>query len=323
MTAMDVEIQDLRVLRAVADTGSLAGAARALGLSQAGVSRRVQRVERATGLAVLYRDHRGALLTATGRLLLDCADELLPVVDRLLAAGTQGGPPGPPTERLRIGAVPHPALPLVAARARALLPSAAVEVRAGECGTVDCGTGGCGTGDCGSALPDLFRLHRLDLVVFRHFPHLDGPLPEALGTAVLAEESLLVRTAADHRPAERASVSLLDLDGRTCLLPAGRRHAALHHRFMTAVRRRGVHVEVRWAADEAEAAALACATGGVLPAYPLPAPAAGMVCLPLDDTAVRHRLLLAWRPGDRAAAWAHRLAEEVRESYAGGGAGGI
>ncbi|WP_101256072.1 LysR family transcriptional regulator [Streptomyces barkulensis] len=313
MTAVDVEIQDLRVLRAVADTGSLAGAARALGLSQAGVSRRIQRAERATGLVVLRRDHRGALLTAAGRLLLDCADELLPVVDRLLAAGAHGDPPGPAAERLRIGAVPHPALPLVTARARALLPSAAVEVRTVDCGAVD----------CGAALPDLFRLHRLDLVVFRHFPQLDGPLPDTLGTAVLAEESLLVRTAADHRPAERASVSLFDIDGRTCLLPAGRRHAALHHRFMTAVRRRGVHVEVRWAADEAEAAALACATGGVLPAYPLPAPAAGMVCLPLDDDAVRHRLLLAWRPGDRAAAWAHRLAGAVRESYTGGGAGGI
>ncbi|MEX2970538.1 LysR family transcriptional regulator [Streptomyces sp. C184] len=51
---MDIEISDLRLLR-VAETGSLAGAARELGTHQGNLGRRLQRIERTTGLIVRAR----------------------------------------------------------------------------------------------------------------------------------------------------------------------------------------------------------------------------------------------------------------------------
>ncbi|MCP9958527.1 LysR family transcriptional regulator [Streptomyces sudanensis] len=318
---MNVEVQDLRVLRAVADTGSLAGAARALGVSQAGVTRRIQHLERATGLVVLRRDHQGARLTAAGRLLLLCADELLPKIDRLLAAGRHEDPAataGPPTERLRIGTVPTPVLPLVAAHARALLPRSVVE----PCTLLDAYREPAAdprTAAFGAALPDLFRTHRLDLAVVRHSSVLDGPLPGPLESAVLAEEDMLIGTATDHRLAGRSSLSLADLTGELCLLVGGRRHADLRRHFTAAVRHAGVDVELRQTSDEAEAAALVCGVRGVLPAYPFPAPAVGVAYTPLSDAGTRHRLLLVWPSDGGAAAWAPGLAEAVREAYRSGG----
>ncbi|MFD3357752.1 LysR family transcriptional regulator [Streptomyces fradiae] len=310
--AVNVEVQDLRVLRAVADTGSLAGAARALGVSQAAVTRRVQHLERAAGCAVLRRDHRGARLTSAGRLLLRCADDLLPRVDRLLAVGGRG--PAGPSERLRVGAAPTPVLPLLAAHA----------VEAGDdlelCPLPDlCGEPAAGgrAADPGAALPGLFRLHRLDLAVVRHSA-LDGPLPDALAYGVLAEEDLLIGVAAGHRLAGRSSLVLRDLDGEVCILVGDRRHAGLRRHFTAAVRGSGGHVEVRWAGDETEAAALACAERGALPAYPHPAPVPGMVYVPLADAGTRHRLLLVWPPRGRAAGRAPGLADRVREAYRGG-----
>ncbi|MCP9944216.1 LysR family transcriptional regulator [Streptomyces somaliensis] len=311
---MDVEVQDLRVLRAVADTGSLAGAARALGVSQAGVTRRIQHLERVTALVVLRRDHQGARLTAAGRLLLLCADELLPKIDRLLATGRREDPADPSEERLRIGTVPTPVLPLVTAHARALLPRAAVELCTilGTCRTP---AGDAQTADSGTDLLGFFRAHSLDLAVVRHSPVLDGPVPEFFEAAVLAEEDMLIGTAADHRLAGRPSIALSDLDGELCLLVGGRRHADLRRHFTAATRHADVRVELRWASDEAEAAALACAVRGALPAYPLPAPTAGVVYAPLSDASTRHRLLLVWLPGSPAAAWAPGLADTVREAY--------
>ncbi|GAA4687671.1 LysR family transcriptional regulator [Streptomyces chumphonensis] len=313
---MKVEVQDLRVLRAVADSGSLAGAARALGVHQAAVTRRVQHLERATGLVVLHRDHRGAYLTGAGRLLLRCADELLPRIDRLLAAGSPGGTPGPTAERLRIGAVPSSALPLVTARAQALFPSAVIELRT-VTGAYREPSDDTRPDDCGAALLSLFRLQRLDLAVVRHSAVLGGPLPDPLDHAVLAEENLLVGTGEGHRLARRPSLALADLEGERCLLAGGRRHAVLRRHFTAAVRRAEVGVGLHWAPDEAEAAAVACAVRGVLPAYPFPAPAAGVVYVPLSDAVTRHELLLVWSSDGPAAAWAPRLADTVRAAYPG------
>ncbi|WP_078897548.1 LysR family transcriptional regulator [Streptomyces rimosus] len=311
---MNIEIQDLRVLRAVAESGSLAGAARSLGVNQAGVTRRIQHLERVTELVVLHRDHQGARLTAAGRLLLRWADDLLPKVDRLLTACGREGIPGPSAERLRIGAVPTPALPLITSLLRAHLPSTAIEprtvgdtLREAACEAPAAGHG--------TALPDLFRSHCLDLAVVRHCVALDAPLPALFGSAVLAEENLLIGTVAGHRLAGRPSLLLGDLDGETCLLVGGRRHADLRRHFTAAVRHAGVRVWLRWASDEAEAAALACALPGVLPAYPLPAPKAGMIYTPLTDDRTRHRLLLVWEADGPAADWAPGLADLVRETY--------
>ncbi|NIZ11631.1 LysR family transcriptional regulator [Pseudooceanicola sp. HF7] len=69
----------LQVFVAVAETGSLSAAARALGLSQPTLGRQVKKLETALGAELFQRQPRGLSLTATGQ-------EILPAASRMRAA---------------------------------------------------------------------------------------------------------------------------------------------------------------------------------------------------------------------------------------------
>jgi len=60
------EIPPLESFLAVADCGNLTAAARRLGLTQPGLSRQMQRLERSLGAALFVRTHAGVRLTAAG-----------------------------------------------------------------------------------------------------------------------------------------------------------------------------------------------------------------------------------------------------------------
>ncbi|MFF3290115.1 LysR family transcriptional regulator [Streptomyces sp. NPDC003023] len=122
---MDLDIQDLRLLRAVARAGSISGAARDLGIDQANVSRRLQRLERITGLPVVVRRRGSVTLTDAGRLLLRGADTLLPLVDRLLATGAERRSHDLPG-RFRLAGASHSATPVVVSHLSRMLPAVSV-----------------------------------------------------------------------------------------------------------------------------------------------------------------------------------------------------
>lgn len=65
----DLDLLDLRVLRAIADTGSVTGAALALGYSQPAVTQRLRRAETTLGQPLVLRAPRGVTLTEAGRRL--------------------------------------------------------------------------------------------------------------------------------------------------------------------------------------------------------------------------------------------------------------
>ncbi|WP_420364407.1 LysR substrate-binding domain-containing protein [Curtobacterium sp. L3-7] len=69
----DLDPQLLRALRAVADAGSITGAAATLGYSQPAVSQLLQRAEQRLGHALLLRGARGVTLTEAGQVLADHA----------------------------------------------------------------------------------------------------------------------------------------------------------------------------------------------------------------------------------------------------------
>ncbi|WP_213457060.1 LysR family transcriptional regulator [Rhizomonospora bruguierae] len=63
---MDLELRHLRAFVAVVDAGTFTGAAGALGVSQAAVSRAVVALEAALGARLLHRSTRHVRLTGTG-----------------------------------------------------------------------------------------------------------------------------------------------------------------------------------------------------------------------------------------------------------------
>ena len=97
MTSAALDVGRMRLLREVALRGTIAGAARELGLTPSAVSQQLAVLEREAGTALVDRSPRGVSLTGAGHALAARAGEVLDVLsaaradlDRL--AGTPGGP---------------------------------------------------------------------------------------------------------------------------------------------------------------------------------------------------------------------------------------
>lgn len=76
-TSAHLDLTRLRVLAAVARTGSVTAAARELHYAQPSVSHHLARLEAEAGIELLRRSGRGVRLTEAGRLLADRAEEIL------------------------------------------------------------------------------------------------------------------------------------------------------------------------------------------------------------------------------------------------------
>lgn len=83
---MDITLQQLRMLREVANRSTIAAAAASLGFTPSAVSQQLAGLERATGVAVLERVGRNVRLTDAGRELVRHADELLAGIEQAQAA---------------------------------------------------------------------------------------------------------------------------------------------------------------------------------------------------------------------------------------------
>ncbi|MET9266675.1 LysR family transcriptional regulator [Amycolatopsis sp. NPDC004079] len=81
---------DLHLLRVVDECGSLNRAAPVLLITQPALTRRILRLERRLGLRLLLRGHRGTVLTATARRLLDGASEAETRFEAMLASIHRG-----------------------------------------------------------------------------------------------------------------------------------------------------------------------------------------------------------------------------------------
>ncbi|RNH93452.1 LysR family transcriptional regulator [Micromonospora aurantiaca (nom. illeg.)] len=96
---MDLEIRHLRVVCAIADTGSISKAASRLGISQPSVTTLLQRVERMVGHQIFQRGRGGARSTTFGEQFLQRARLLVAEMDAL--GGEIAGPAG----TIRFGSV--------------------------------------------------------------------------------------------------------------------------------------------------------------------------------------------------------------------------
>lgn len=91
---MEMASLDLALLRSVARTGSVGGAALRVGRTQSAVSMQMRRLETALGQPILHRTGAGVGLTATGERLLAHAEKILAAHDEAMAdlsgAGLRG-----------------------------------------------------------------------------------------------------------------------------------------------------------------------------------------------------------------------------------------
>ncbi len=98
------DARELRVVKAVADAGSITGAAAELGYSQPAVSQQLKRLEQRLGIAIVERVGRGVRLTDAGRILARHAPAVTTALDA--AAGELAELRGLRAARVRLMAFP-------------------------------------------------------------------------------------------------------------------------------------------------------------------------------------------------------------------------
>ena len=124
----ELDWDDLRYFLAAARAGSLAGAARAVGLEHSTIGRRLAGLEHALGAAIVLRNPDGIQLTTLGRRLLPLAEQVERAIAEVHALASAE------TARVRL-AVPSGMTQLLApglARLRARHPDVALEILSGS-----------------------------------------------------------------------------------------------------------------------------------------------------------------------------------------------
>lgn len=128
-----IDSTEMRILHALAATGSLTSAAASLGLSQPAVSQRIKRVETRLAVPLIERQGRGIRLTTAGNILAEHARTVVAEIDAALAAiddlrGERGG-------TLRLVAFPSASATIVPAIMRQLgdqAPGVSLQYREAE-----------------------------------------------------------------------------------------------------------------------------------------------------------------------------------------------
>jgi DNA-binding transcriptional LysR family regulator len=192
---MPLDVKRLRVLRELAERGTVAATAEALSFTPSAVSQQLSALEREAGVVLLEREGRRLALTDAGRTLVAHADTLLAQLERAeadLHAGAQEI-----TGTLRVAAFSSFArsvLPDVTA-AMAAHPRLELHVRDAE---------------PQDSLP-LLRLGEVDVVVAQRFPYVPRTFGPAFHVVELFDDPLHLATGPGHHD---APPRFADLAGR-------------------------------------------------------------------------------------------------------------
>ena len=97
-----MELQQLRMFKAIADFGSIAKAAEKLHCVPSNITTRIKHLEGELGEKLLIRQGRGVILSPSGSLFLEYVNKILMLSDESKRAITAGSPPA---GKLSIGAI--------------------------------------------------------------------------------------------------------------------------------------------------------------------------------------------------------------------------
>lgn len=274
-----MDVARLRLLREVALRGSIAGAARELGLTPSAVSQQLAVLEREAGTALVDRSPRGVSLTGAGHALSLRAGEVLDVLaaaradlDRL--AGAPGGP-------VSVAAVASAALTFVSAAASELTavhPGIDLDVTVAEPSQA---LAALSTGD-------------VDLAVVDEYDYVPLALPEAVVARQLCAESLVLVVPSEWAGPGRPALS--DLGAERWVMPPD--DAACGQAVRAACRAAGFEPRVRWTSDDMLVLAAAVAAGhgiAVLPRLSVAAPPIDVEIRQLKAPRLQRRLTVVAR----------------------------
>jgi DNA-binding transcriptional LysR family regulator len=293
---MDLELRHLRIVRAVADAGSVSKAANSLGLAQPALTAQLKRIERALGGALFERDRRGARPTQLGELVLDRARVLLPAARELQEEALRFA--ASPSIRYRVGATNGCVLGGLVDRLAAERPVAThTSLSAYE-------------------LSGMAELGRLDYVLVGACGDTGVP-GGTLEWETVSTDPVFVLLGPDHHLAGEKEVKLAELAGAQWAMTPG--DGCFADCFAMACARAGFTPGTIYETDMSTCAHLAQVGRAVVLCQATHQAPAGLVMVPLVDVPLRWRQFLGRHPAAPDATWvlaqakaAH--AEAVRHS---------
>jgi DNA-binding transcriptional LysR family regulator len=296
---MDLDLRHLRVVCAIAESGSVTKAAAALGLAQPALTAQLQRIERALGGPLFERDRRGARPTAMGELVLARARVLLPAMKGLQDEAARLAVADPATRRYRVGGVNSPILGGLVHRLTQQQPGAEVSTYASWYLT---------------ELAELVLAGRLDYALTGVCGDAAPAVQHGLAWRAIAVDAVFVLLPHAHPLAAHDEVPLAALaDARWVTAPGDGCFADC---FAAECARAGFaprkiyETDVRGCLDLVEAGA------GVALCQATFRPMPGLVTRPIADAPLRWRLLLGWRPDAAVDASAATVLGHARAAYA-------
>ncbi|MET9342884.1 LysR family transcriptional regulator [Nonomuraea sp. NPDC003804] len=296
---MDLEVRHLRVLCAIADTGSISKAAATMGMSQPGIAAQLRRIERMVGGPLFDRSHDGVRPTPRGEWLLTRSRSLLPAFDELQRdAARYASPPGGPL-RIRVGCAPTRLAIYLARSLDGLLPGAEISLRTEA--TLD-------------PLPGLLESERIELATLDDYPGHELVPPRGTRYAVIATEPLFVGLSSRHPLAGAEEVELGDLAQEDWAQPSLLESGPREHMAATCAEH-GFTQRATFAVN-LEVALDLIGEGRCVGLFQATAPARdGIVIRPLRGAPLRFRHLLGWHEKGPLAALAGDLVQTVTKTY--------
>lgn len=189
-----MDVARLRVLRELADRGTVAATAAALSLTPSAVSQQLKILAREAGVELLEPDGRRLRLTDAGRALVLRADDVLAALDR--ATAEMASYTGSPRGQVRVALFPS--------GAALLLPGVLARAAAG--GTVALATD---VDEPAAAVPHL--LADFDIVLTHRDERAPGLVSPRIRIEPLMREPIDLVMSSEHRYAGRPSVGLDEL----------------------------------------------------------------------------------------------------------------
>jgi DNA-binding transcriptional LysR family regulator len=234
-----LDVGRLRLLREVELRGSIAAAARAVGLTSSAVSQQLAVLEREAGTALLDRSSRGVALTGAGELLAARAAQLTELLYAARADLDQLG--GAIAGEVRLATVASAAATMVSSATqtlRAAYPGLTIRVHTAE----------------PAASREQLLAGDVDIAVIDEYDYQPVALPDFLTTIELATEPLIVLapldfwSALESVPTPAGGLALTDLINCDWVMPPD--DAACGFAVRAACRSAGFEPRVRWETDD-------------------------------------------------------------------------
>ncbi|MFJ2029091.1 LysR family transcriptional regulator [Streptosporangium sp. NPDC087985] len=296
---MDLELRHLKIVRAVAEAGSVTKAATHLGLAQPALTAQLKRIERVLGGALFERDHNGARPTPLGELVLSRAMVLLPAARELQEEAVRFANTGGDAPSYRLGATNGPILGGLVDRLATTWPSAPVSTY---------------TSWSARELTTMVMLGRIDFALIGACGESPPPVEGPVVWLTVGVDPVFVLLNENHPLVGRKEVALAELSGERWAVTPG--DSCFGDCFATACARAGFTPQTIYETDVATCLHLAAVGRAAVLCQASFQPAPGVAMVPLADAPLRWRHLLGWHPEGSGARAAASVTEHAKAAHA-------